>query len=298
LEGALALHQDVSQRSQAEGLLVAGDLVLVRGEIDVADRYLGECLRITRAAGYDFLTGCALVYQSGIIHSRGDPSQARRMLEEALLITQNLGDKGAASLVLLNMGVQSKTLNNISQAQRYYEQSLELSRAAGEIFCNAASLNNLAGILYIQGDLQSAQELFEQTLVIQRQLRSKVDIANVLGNLGLIAIQKNEAGKARELEMESLGIRRQTGNLDLMAISFSGLASVLNLEDQPFKAALLQGYVSEVVNKTESVLDYMEQMDFDRTAASLNAVMGEDSYRQAFQTGKTLTFEGALALVN
>jgi predicted ATPase/class 3 adenylate cyclase len=297
LEGALSLHQDGSQRSQAEGLLVAGELVLIRGEIDVADRYLGECLRITRAAGYDLLTSCALIYQSRIIQSRGDPSQARRMSEEALLITQNLGDKGAASLVLLNMGVQSETLNNISQAQRYYEQSLELSRAAGEIFCTAASLNNLAVILYIQSDLQFAQDLFEQALVIQRQLKSKIDIANVLGNLGLIAIQENEAGKARELEMESLGIRRQTGNLDLMATSFSGFASVLTLEGQTVKAALLQGYVSDVLIKTETVLEYMEQMDFDRTAASLNAVMGEDSYRQAFQTGKTLTFEQALELV-
>jgi predicted ATPase/class 3 adenylate cyclase/Tfp pilus assembly protein PilF len=296
LERALALRQEASQHALAEGLVMAGELAYDTGEIGVMDDYMSECLSIARAEGYDHLTVAALVFLGAGIYGKGDPAQAHSMLEEALAIEQKLGDKGMMSIVLLVMGGQYGREGDILQAQRFYEQSLALSREAGEIWCMSASLHNLGLILYNQGELETAQGMFEQSLAIKRPLKSKVDIANGLGDLGLIAIQKNQTERARELEVESLIIRRQIGNLFYMAVSFSGLASVLRLEGQPVKAAKLQGFVTAILEQKETKFELGEQMDYDATATALKAVLWEDGYRQAIEAGKALTLLQAIEI--
>jgi predicted ATPase/class 3 adenylate cyclase len=298
LEQALAFRESSNQIAQAEGLFRAGELAYRMGDLGLALPYLEESLVIARALGYDRLVASALLYLASVIGYKGDTAREEDLLEESLAVFQKLGDQRWVSVALLVLGTHSSdNKGDYLQAKQYYEQSLALSQEAGENWVMTASLHNLGWLNYIQGDIEAAQPLFEKAVNNMRQLRSKLDIANGLGNLGLIAIQKHEAERARELQTESLAIRQELGLLFDMLISFSGFASVLRLEGQAITAARLQGFVTARLKQLERKIDFMEQADFERTAADLTATLGEAGYRQAFEAGKLLTLEQALELV-
>ena len=222
-----ALRWSVGERNAAEdGAHLAATLTnfwLQRGELDEAEHWLHESLRVARLG--DLETRGAVAYGlQQIAYARGDYPALAKHANEALAIFTKLGRAGFA--VKARGGVASAQLNSgdYESARLLYQANLDACRASDDLVGVALTLGNLAMIASdALGQYAQAIEIYSESLAYFRGLHHDRGVAMVLGDLGEVHAYAGHYDKAVEYSEQSvviferLGLERETawnyGNL-------------------------------------------------------------------------------------
>jgi predicted ATPase/ATP/maltotriose-dependent transcriptional regulator MalT len=256
-EKALALFREVDDKEGAASTLNnLGWLLIVQGKYANARARIEESLALHRVVGNKLGIAHSLLALAGaLIDSQGDPSTVRDLLEESLALSQEVGDKEGIETFYFLSGQLALSQGDVVTAHSLAEKSLMINREIGLREHTVESLSLLAKIEARQGNYAAARVFYEQSLAIMEKGNSKWDID----------------------------------------VFLEGLAGVVAAQGEPAWAARLYGAAEAFRDANSMSFVPLFRAEYERSVAATRAQLGEQAFSAAWNEGRTMTPEQALA---
>jgi non-specific serine/threonine protein kinase len=269
---------------------------------------------------------------ANLLAFKGKYSAARTQFVHALVIWQALGDHQATAWMLNRIGWLAREQGDTATAALQLSESLAIFRSLGDTFYTAQTLNTLAGVAILQEDPACAEALLAESRALN--IADPVMQGWALNHLGHAAQLRKEYSRAFQLHQESLSVfprdykvcltwlyhalgETMLGLEQLLAAAdwfTQGLTVSQELHDQASLAWCLAGLGSVAAHdaapeRSARLWAAAEQLrstigcrpapaaraSYERAVASVRAALGEQAFALAWQQGRALTLEQAIA---
>ena len=237
----------------------------------------------------------ALIKLANAATEEGDYQTTSGFLEEALAIWRELGDQHGTARALISLGHAALRAGDSRQANARLEEALALSRELGDTRSMGFELSGLSEAALRQHDYARAARLGEESLALRRQLSNKWGVGVSLGTLGWVAMRQGDLPRAMAQWRESLDVRQEIGDMGGSAWCLERLAEVARARQQPERAVRLLGAAEALRASIGSVIDPVDQPEYENHRASLRAEIGETRFAAAWDDGRVMTLEQAVA---
>jgi predicted ATPase/DNA-binding XRE family transcriptional regulator len=228
-----------------------------------------------------------------------DFDRAVTLYEESLALYRELGHERGASGPLRELGVVAYHQGDYERAVRLSEQARTISLKFGSTFGSGLATCTLADALRARGDIERARTLLEDSLTSLRRQTYPQRVANALANtltrLGSIECEMGGYVRASGLLRESLDLAQRFGFVYDAPICLEGLARTLAMQDQPERAARLLGVSNGLHEEMGTTLTPIARSDHDHAAKAARAALGEDAFAAAWEEGRAMSLEAAVA---
>lgn len=224
-----------------------------------------------------------------------DASAAHTWLEVSLVYARQHGDPLSLTHRLLDLVPVTLALGDAAAARAQAEEALALARGAKHRVATAMALNDLGEIARHQGDYGQATAHYGESLQLWRDMGNRSDVPRLLHNLGYVALHEGDIPRAASLFRQSLaGFREQRIGRGI-AEGLAGLAGVATVQGRPLRAARLWGAAEALREAGGCGLWPADQLEQARYLARARAAGDAALFAFAWQAGRELTVEGALA---
>jgi non-specific serine/threonine protein kinase len=243
------------------------------------------------AVRFKMLNGLALAARL-----QGDYAAAREAYEEGLAEGKAANDLQQITMSSLGLGVVAKRQGDYSAARQIFEEGLAISRKLNDKSGIAITLNMLGDLARTEGNNAAARPLLEEALALHKQNGNKEGICISLGNLGAVAYDENDLLTAHSHYTDALAAARELGNKIDISLSLDGFAALAAKHGDAERATRL----AAVAEHLRELIGYeMETADLsfrDAYLAELRAVLDEADFSIAYEQGRNLKLEEAVAL--
>ncbi len=226
---------------------------------------------------------------------QGDLERAAGAYGEALALYRALEDLPGAAAVLSNLGALAEERGDAAGATGYLAESLKLNRALGSRYGAAIALENLGNVERRRGQADRAAACHEEALILRRELGHTHGIAMSLNNLGHLLLARGDVAAAGERLRESLSLFIAVKEPRGLAECLAGLASVAAAGSEPERAARLYGAAAAHRERHQLVSLASEVADEEEGLAAVRAALGEGNFAAAWEAGRAMTLDQALA---
>ncbi|MEU0704596.1 LuxR C-terminal-related transcriptional regulator [Streptomyces bacillaris] len=153
-----------------------GELLLYRGELDSAEKWLTRALRGHEELGDGTGAAACLRRLALVAYGRGDLVEADRLLEECVAISW-IDAAGEYAEALRDLAECRRASGDLPGARRAVDQALDIFLSAKDV-CNLALTNYVqADIMLDLGDQSAAIELYQAALLQMAELKHLAGIA-------------------------------------------------------------------------------------------------------------------------
>lgn len=293
---ALSLCRDLgATRDVSLSLNNLGWVAMFRGEFDRARALYQDSLDLRREGKDKRGSAFALTNLGWAECYRGNYARASDLLQEALEILERLDDN---QLIAWNYDVRalvSNAVGDLVHAAAAATESVGLWREVGNKEGLAHALCTLARVRIDQGDLESATNLIEEAVPIIREVDDRWDFALALRIRGRIAHKKQEASRAMGWYRKSLKTSAEIGAKWGVATCLEAIASVCRPDD-PERSVRLLAAAETLRAKLNAPRPAHIQNKHERDVGLLRQELGEETFQDAWEEGKTLETGDAVAL--
>lgn len=225
----------------------------------------------------------------------GDVKMAKLRAEEALALHGRLrNDWGVAYAVLL-LGLVATEESDFEAARRLMDESAQRFRDVGDEHYTLMAMDNLAWISSQLGDLGGARVLHEGVVRGARLTGNERMEALSLGGLAAITTEEGRPDEAVAMLSASLPIWHRLGDRHMVARELLRFARALAAERRAERAALLLS-CSEALHEEIAAREAWRPAEVERTLAMIRAHLDEAAVAAAWEQGRKLTIEEAVAL--
>ena len=284
-------------RKAAHAKLLArtAELAFRQSDYPATISFAGESLAIYREVGDKQGIASSLIKLGNAATEVGDYGIASEFLEEALTIWRDLEDKHGTARALISLGWNSLRPGDYHLANVRLEEALALSRELEDTRGMGFELAGLGEVALRQGDTERAARLVEESLELRRHLGNKWGVGVSLGILGWVAMREGDWNRAIARLGESLEVRREIGDKSGCAWCLERLAEVALAQGQAEKAVRLFAAGAELRASISSVIDPVDQLEYESKIISLRAELEEERFAAMWDEGRALTLEQAVA---
>jgi predicted ATPase/class 3 adenylate cyclase len=281
--------------ARAQLLARAAELAYRQSDYPATVSLAGESLAICREVGDKQGIASALIKLGNAATEEGDYATASAFLEEALTIWRELEDKHGTARALISLGWAALRPGDYRLANARLEEALALSHELRDTRSIGFELSGLGEVALRQGDYARATRLVEESLELRNQLSNKWGVGVSLGTLGWVAMREGDWSRAVERLSESLEVRREIGDMGGSAWCLERLAEVALAQEQPEKAVRLFGAAAALRASIGSVMDPVDQPEYESKRTTLRAELGAERFAAAWDEGRGMTLELAVA---
>ena len=292
--------------ARAKALCEAGKLAYLQSDYPATRSLLEASLSIYRELAPAGRLGLAyaLIQLGDMMTAVGDYVTARSLMKEGLSIMRELKNVRGIAYALWQLGYCAARPGDYRQAAQYFEEALPLLRQLGNKDDTAVALTGLAEIALRQGDYEHAIMLEEESLGLRREIGIKWGIAVSLGNFGWIALRRADLEQAMTMLEESLTLRREIGDRGGIAWCLEKFAEVALMQGQQEsspprseefrRAARLFGAAGALRAPIGSVIDLVDQPEYESQLAILRAQLDGATFEAEWEGGSAMTLEQAI----
>jgi tetratricopeptide (TPR) repeat protein len=187
-----------------------------------------------------------------------DFERAVSCLEKALPLLQRSEELTQISTTHVWLGSALLAQNDQERAVSMFEEGLALARRMGDRTAAYIALYNLAQVSLARGDCEGAAAIFKEGITLSEQIRDQANLAYFLEGLGVVAGEREEAERSASLSGAAEGLLEAVG------------AAVYNYY-QPDRSL------------------------YERTVSAARSRLGEATFVEARDRGRSMTFEQAVA---
>jgi predicted ATPase/class 3 adenylate cyclase len=295
LEEALSADEGVPDLVRAKALCSAGYLAHMQGDFERARRLLQESLALYRELGDEEGTARSL-HHLGYIDHYGDIERARRLLEESLEINRRVGNKRELAMVLHALASMTADTGEQERTKALFEESEALFRESGDIQGLSGSLALQGWAALVEGDTGRARKLAAEGLELSREIRDKDLESWQQSNLGLVALEEGDTGRAWMLLVESLEGYLEAESRVGVIDSLVDVGAVAGARGEPLRAARLWGAADALREVTGYTMSVREAGVYEPYMSAARSELGETAFRAAWDEGRAMTEEQAIAL--
>ena len=236
----------------------------------------------------------ALIGASGKATDARDYATARLRAEEALAINETLGNVLGIAQSRFMLGYAAVEEGDFERARPIFEQCLRDSHDLGDDFFTLAVSFNLAWACDELGDFERARAISEESLILARATSDEISEAHILNSLGVGAQREDRFEDALAMLRDAFRIFRNLGDRFHTAATLSQIAGVLAFTKRARAAALLLAR-AEVLQEEVGIRPVWLEKTDDKTLAALHAQLDEAAFAEAWEQGRALTLDEAVA---
>jgi non-specific serine/threonine protein kinase len=297
LEQSAALWRELGdQRMLAQPLAILAYSLMSLGQDASACAIFDENESLLRQSADRFILAVALTYWGReIANTRRDYAAAKALHEEALALGRDLKDPFLLGCSFMNLGYLAFQQGEYQAARHYHLESLAERRQLGTRWLIAIALRNVADVMCVQGDYQKAQLAYEEALELHRAIGERMGAAYTAFRLGYVAVCRNNYAQAAARFADSLEIYRASTERLGVASCLSGCAELQRAQGRQEEAVRMLAFVDGLLQSSQCKLRYVERVEYERTLATSRAQMDEATFNAAWQAGREMTLEQAMA---
>jgi tetratricopeptide (TPR) repeat protein len=280
----------------AFALFNLGVTVERQGDYTTGQTYLEESLQLARRVGDTYTAACALGALAEVANWQGDMARDRLYLEEALAAHRARRDPRMTAAALMNLGISNVDTGEFEVGRRHIQASLDVARELDDPQFTADCLLNLGDVLVAQGRPAEARGYLEEAIGIYHATHNAASADAALATLGQALEKLGDLDGARARQASALRLRAEAGDQYHVAVSLTHLARVLWRERLAERAARLLGAADAIRDALGASIRPSMRVEVDQLVAGLQADLGEGAYRQAWEAGRRLSQEEAVAM--
>jgi non-specific serine/threonine protein kinase len=213
--------------------------------------------------------------------------------EKALFLYRKVGDQLSLANMLGVLG-QYRVLNgDFELGEKYLDDALVLwqSNPRAMVWDNPKIAKSL--IALGRGDHEQAHALLQEVLLASKESGNRTNYLWTLVRLGFVAVREGNLDEAITNFMEAVPeFVRDTQDIGVV-FALEGMAELYVTLDQPENAARLIGWADMM--RISDTRPKLEQADVDKTIAACLAKLGEATFSNAYDKGKKMTMDEAVA---
>jgi tetratricopeptide (TPR) repeat protein len=233
--------------------------------------------------------------EGSLAYYQGDEATARQLFERGLALSREAEDRWGMAFALDGLGALAASRGDYGRAASTSEQSLHISREIGDTWLSGITLLNLGEIARAQGDYLRVLACYEEGLALLRERGDRLFAAIALHDLGQVAQDQGQYDRARAIHTESLSLCRELGSQRGIAMCLEKLAGIAAMQAQPERAAQLLGAANALRKAIGTPMGVADRRDHERIVGAVRAGLTENEFVQAWEQGKAMTLEQALA---
>jgi non-specific serine/threonine protein kinase len=223
-----------------------------------------------------------------------DNAAAEAALAEAHAAYLSLGRTAEAAVALRKLGAAAEYRGDDELAAVRYATALDLFRTVDDTVGIAATLDCLADLAYRRSDYNQAGWLAEESMTAARAGGSPLRLASALITFGEIASARGDLAAALTALQEALRLAVDLGYDIAILGAFAGLADVAARAGMAERAAQLLGAATALVD-AHGLKPPPHHALFRRADEATTAMLGEAAFRAAWNAGRALPLEQAIA---
>jgi CHAT domain-containing protein/Flp pilus assembly protein TadD len=189
-----------------------GNLAVLRGDFDVAERQFRAALANARAAHQPYLEANSLGSLGFLKLQQEHFGEAVDWFQESVALSRKTGAQAVVQRGLGNIGHCYFQMGDFSGAMPNLTEAERLSSALALYGDQLIWLTNIGMIHLTREEFRLAERDFLSALEIARRLHSDADMAVCLNDLALVAARSNQFDRARTYNQEALAIKRKQHN--------------------------------------------------------------------------------------
>ncbi|HEU5104118.1 MAG TPA: tetratricopeptide repeat protein [Roseiflexaceae bacterium] len=295
-EEALSISQALGdRRNTARALFGKGRCAFAQEDAQSAAALFESSLVLAREAGEPWDVTIALIHVGWAAVMQGDYERGETWLGECLALCRNQGDWGAMAATLGLLGYAARNQRDYARARVLYEEGLALFKQLGDKWQIANALNNLGNLAWSQGDYLEAAAYYNESLALYREIGDQSSIALSFCDQGYLAHAQGDDTRAAALLAESLALSHDIGETGLIAYCLRGLGGVAVAQGQPERGARLLSVAEALFDAYGHVMNPTARDEHDREVASTREQLGETAFAAAWQAGRGMPLEQAIA---
>src|SRR5207248_853603 len=287
LQGTCGIAESLGSLAQAAWL---------RGQIVEAVSLHEEQVRLLRQVGEPGEVAEALFLLAEHVSTHGEYARGQALFEEALALFRQAGNELWVGGTLVHSAAWLWfTLGDLATMRQRFQQGQALITKVGNRAWSAECLWVAALLTLSEGEPERASSLAQESLSIYREMGDPWFSAWSLHLLGRIEIQRDELPAARTYYQQSLELNQQIGEKWMTPFNLEGLAGVVAAQGELRWAAQLWGAAEALREAIDVPRLPVDRVGYEQGVATVRAQLGEEAFAIAWQEGRTMSPEQALA---
>jgi tetratricopeptide (TPR) repeat protein len=211
------------------------------------------------------------------------------------MLFRQCGDWGRLVTLLSIFGNFVMLEGDFALAQQKLDEAARLSDQVNDKDAEAVLLSTLGRMATIQGDYGQAYGYLQEALDLWEELGTRMTVLWCRAHLGYLALREGKIAEAHKTFAEAAQDFQIDQNEGGVAFSLEGMAWLYITVDKPVIAARLIGWADITREKIGDTRPRLEQLDVDHLIAACIAKIGEVAYANAYDEGRKLTLDEAVA---
>jgi tetratricopeptide (TPR) repeat protein/class 3 adenylate cyclase len=189
------------------------DLLIDKGEVDIAYKNLKKCLRISKVQKDKLIEG-NIYNQLGSVHRlRGDFPEAIKNYTAALKNFENIDNQRDVAASLDHLGMCYMNTGDPKKALKYFDRALKIVEEIKDTRGILTVYNNMGEIFYMRGEADKALSIFTKASEMAEKIFDVRKVSIISGHIGGIFYYKGDYKTAFEYYEKSLKTARWLGDL-------------------------------------------------------------------------------------
>ena len=231
-----------------------------------------------------------------LAYRQGDLRRAQAGCDRGLTLCRQVGDKSGTAQFLIWSAIIAIAEARLQEATPLAEDALALCRETGDRWWAVEALAILGTLAMRQGDYERASTFHTEGLAISRKTGNANNITYALRGLGVLAVRQGDWRGAFAHYAECLALCKGARTPGVIAECLEGMARAASLRAAHERAAILFGAVERLFQTLGGHLpSWADESDHARHVASTRAGLGEAPFAAAWEKGRALTLEQAVA---
>ena len=226
----------------------------------------------------------------------GERSLARERAEEALALHRRVGDAWGTAHSTLWLGSAIADLGEFRRAREIFEESGSLFSEVGDERRVLFATRMVAWMHDELGDRKRARAVHEENLGRARAIGDRGLEATTLGALASYAIDEGRVQDARTLSKQSLRIYVELGSQSGIVHQLLRCAGALAIAGEGRTATQLLSCAEAVYEQLGTAMLPHLVAENEITLAAIREQLDEAAFAHAWEEGKSLTADEAVAL--
>jgi tetratricopeptide (TPR) repeat protein len=250
--------------------------------------------RIVELPGADDARRARGLYGAGYLAFwHGDDDRSSEFTQKALDLGRRIGD---ATVIALALAVQARVAlrRDVEEARRLCLEALAVTEGTGDREGRSSALHVIGVASQMAGDLEAARGYMIQRIDQAREAGNFATISAEAGNLSMVERQLGNLDRAEGLSREAIDIDQRRGDELSIAWKLNGLAALMAERGEHERAATVAAAANAQWTSHSDAWPPDEQVQYDRTIATLTREMTPEAFERAQAAGRSMTTSDAV----
>jgi tetratricopeptide (TPR) repeat protein len=282
------------QQGEYDALILMGNVSQFAAGMERRAEFHRQALALARSMGDVLRQAYAL---SMLGRDQRDPQRSREQLEEAVVLFRKVGDWRFLAQTLGILGYIVLSNGDLESAQEFLDEAYEVNQQSNNSAMDFV-LTGKAILCMLRGEYGQARTFVQTNIDDLEQKGNRMRVLWSYAWLGYVALREGSVAEAQQILVETIQNFHADQNKSGLAFALDKMASLYVLTDKPEAAARLIGWSDATRKEIGDPRPRIEQADLDRDIAAIKAKIGADAYEAAYNAGRGLTLDEAVALAS